>query len=95
MSVSEKLTPEQEALIPVYRQKWRAIALSTERIDREKASEAVKATYVLIGIEEPEIVFYDSPNAALIPTLSKLSQELGGDWDSGSDQRKMPNYGEY
>lgn len=47
MSLIEKLTPEQEALIPVYRQKWRAIALSTERIDREKAAEAVKATYVL------------------------------------------------
>ncbi|MFN6512933.1 MAG: hypothetical protein RMY29_000355 [Nostoc sp. CreGUA01] len=42
MSLIEKLTPEQEALIPVYREKWRAIALSTERIDREKAAEAVK-----------------------------------------------------
>ncbi|RCJ39553.1 hypothetical protein A6769_06930 [Nostoc punctiforme NIES-2108] len=80
----EKLTPEQEALIPVYREKWQVIALSTERIDREKAAEAVKATYVLIGMEEPEIVFYDSPNAALINTLSKLSQELGSDWDTGS-----------
>ncbi|MEH2239962.1 DUF6745 domain-containing protein [Nostoc sp.] len=85
MSLIEKLTPEQEALIPVYRDKWRAIALSTERIDREKAAKAVKATYVLIGMEEPEIVFYDSPNAALITTLSKLSQELGSDWDSGSE----------
>ncbi|MEH2357820.1 DUF6745 domain-containing protein [Nostoc sp.] len=88
MSLIEKLTPEQEALIPVYREKWRAIALSTERIEREKAAEAVKATYVLIGMEEPEIVFYDSPNAALITTLSKLSQELArswvGSWD-GSD----------
>ncbi|MEW5856259.1 MAG: hypothetical protein AB1861_02560 [Cyanobacteriota bacterium] len=34
----DKLTP-QEALIPVYRQKWRAIALSTEPIDRQKAAE--------------------------------------------------------
>ena len=42
-----KLTPEQEALIPVYRE-WRAIALSTERIDREKAAEAVKAAYAAI-----------------------------------------------
>ncbi|MBN3878852.1 MULTISPECIES: DUF6745 domain-containing protein [unclassified Nostoc] len=89
MSLIEKLTPEQEALIPVYREKWRAIALSTERIDCEKAAKAVKATYVLIGMEEPEIVFYDSPNAALITTLSKLSQELdrswvGSSWD-GSD----------
>lgn len=35
MSLIEKLTPEQEALIPVYRQKWRAIAFSTERLDKD------------------------------------------------------------
>ncbi|WP_375471116.1 hypothetical protein [uncultured Nostoc sp.] len=39
MSLIEKLTPEQEALIPVYREKWQKIALLTERIDREKAAE--------------------------------------------------------
>lgn len=59
-----KLTPEQEALIPVYREKWRAIALSTERIDREKAAEAVKAAYAAIHKQEPEIIFCDSPYAA-------------------------------
>ena len=30
-----KLTPEQQALIPKYREKLIKIALSTERIDRE------------------------------------------------------------
>jgi hypothetical protein len=40
----DKLTP-QEALIPVYRQKWRAIALSTEPIDHQKAAEVVKTAY--------------------------------------------------
>lgn len=59
------LTPEQEALIPVYREKWRAIALSTERIDRQKAEVAVKAAYQLIGSQEPEIIFCDSPYQAL------------------------------
>lgn len=39
------LTPEQEALIPVTCEKWLRIALSTERLDRQKAIEAVKATY--------------------------------------------------
>jgi hypothetical protein len=29
MSQIESLAPEQEALIPVYREKWKAIALST------------------------------------------------------------------
>ncbi|MBD1831252.1 hypothetical protein H6F61_00825 [Cyanobacteria bacterium FACHB-472] len=59
----EKLTPEQEALIPVYREKWRKIAILTEPIDREKAAEAVKNAYALIGLFEPEILFYDSPYA--------------------------------
>jgi len=61
MSLIEKLTPEQEALIPVYRQKWQ----KTERINYHKASEAVKAAYAFIGCEEPRIVFCDSPYAAI------------------------------
>jgi hypothetical protein len=39
----ERLTPEQEALLPEYRDKWRKIALSTEPIDRQQATEAIKA----------------------------------------------------
>ena len=74
----EKLTLEQEALIPVYRLKWRSIALSTEPIDRQKAAEAIKAAYAADGsFFEPEILFEDSPNAAL-KTLKhqRRSQQL-------------------
>ncbi|NEQ23063.1 MAG: hypothetical protein F6K28_28700, partial [Microcoleus sp. SIO2G3] len=45
MSLIETLTPEQEALIPVIREKWRQIALSTEPINRQKATQAIKAAY--------------------------------------------------
>lgn len=77
MSLIEKLTPEQEALIPVYRQKWRAIALSTDRIDREKAAEAIKAAYIAIRKQEPEIIFCDSPYAGLkIVIQRQLKQRL-------------------
>ncbi|MEH2092214.1 hypothetical protein [Nostoc sp.] len=72
MSLIEKLTPEQEALIPVYREKWRAIALSTERIDRKKAAEAVKAAYTAIHKQEPEIIFCESPYAGLKIIYQKL-----------------------
>ncbi len=61
----ETLTPEQEALMPVYREKWWKIALSTEPIDREKAAETVKAIYAAIGEKEPKIIFCDSFHAAL------------------------------
>ena len=53
-----ELSPEQEALIPVYREKWRAIAFSTERIDREKAAEAIKSFYNTIGDKAPERVIF-------------------------------------
>jgi hypothetical protein len=61
LSKIEKLTPEQEALIPVYREKWRKIALSTERLDRAKAESVIKAAYIAIGKPEPEVQFYSSP----------------------------------
>ena len=59
-----KLTPDQEALIPVYREKWRQIELSTQPIDRKKAASAVKAIYAALDKGEPEIVFCDSPDRA-------------------------------
>lgn len=62
LSKIEKLTPEQEALIPVYREKWRQIALSTQRLDRAKAESIIKAAYIVaIGKPEPEVQFYSSP----------------------------------
>lgn len=74
----EKLTSEQESLIPVYQEKWRGIALSTERIDRQKAKEAVRAAYTPIGLKEPEIIFFDSPYAALNTVIrSPLRSQLG------------------
>ncbi|MEH2274092.1 MAG: hypothetical protein V7K40_04575 [Nostoc sp.] len=72
MSLIEKLTPEEEALIPVYRQKWQKIALSTERIDRDKAVEVLKATYTAIGKQQPEIIFCQSPYAGLKIIFKKL-----------------------
>ena len=68
MSVNQiitQLTPEQQALIPVYRDKWLKIALSTQRIDEKKAKKAVKAAYQWFDKEVPKIEFFDSPYAAL------------------------------
>ncbi|MDZ8051624.1 MAG: DUF6745 domain-containing protein [Aulosira sp. ZfuVER01] len=80
MSLIEKLTSQQEALIPVYREKWQKIALSTERMDRKKAAEAVKAAYIAIGKNAPNIIFYESPYVAIksiiVDKLDYLKQEL-------------------
>lgn len=61
----EKLTAEQEAQISIIVEKWRAIALSTEPIDRHKAASAIKSAYAFMGQEVPEIIFCDSPLDAL------------------------------
>jgi hypothetical protein len=81
MPLIERLTPEQEALIPTYRKKWCKIALSTEPIDRQKTAEAINAVYTLIGQnKQPEILFFDSPLAALSLVFSgALSKEMGLD----------------
>lgn len=76
MPLIEKLTPEQEALIPVYREKWRKIGLSTEPIDREKATEAVKNIYKWLGEKEPEIYFYNSPRTVCKELLTQLEEEI-------------------
>lgn len=55
------LTPQQQALIPVYREKWRAIALSTEPIDRQRAKGALRAAYAIAGKADPEFRFLNGP----------------------------------
>lgn len=60
----KKLTPEQAALIPVYREKWWSIALATGPIDRTQAAETIKAAYAVIGKKEPEIIWRDRPYQA-------------------------------
>ena len=74
-----QLTPEQEALIPVYREKWRAIAFSTEPLDPTKASDAIEAAYSLVGKQKPAILFCSSPYAALKSIIDiQISSHFGG-----------------
>ena len=69
-----QLTPEQETLIPIYIDKWKKIALSTQRLDRQKAYDAVAAAYHWFDTEAPEIIFVDSPYEAF-KELDNYSQE--------------------
>jgi len=79
----DQLTPEQEALIPVYLDKWRKIAFSTESITQEQAAISVKAAYAAISIEQPRIIFCDSPFLGLTPHIlwlgssTPLARQLG------------------
>jgi hypothetical protein len=64
-SIITALTPEQELLIPVYREKWLPIAYSTAPLDRDREIAAINAAYRLSNYPEPEILFYDNPLKAI------------------------------
>ena len=71
----EKLTPEQEALIPIIRDEWIKIALDTSPISKERAEAAIKLTYQ--GYEPPqEILWFDNPLSAVI-WIASNQKKLG------------------
>lgn len=56
------LTPELEALIPVKREEWAKVGLSTEPADRERAECGLKMAYKEAGLEPTKrIIWVDSP----------------------------------
>lgn len=65
MNPIKALTPTQKALIAIYREKWRRIALSTKPIDRSTATTAAQKVYQLLELPEPKIVFAQSPHEVL------------------------------
>ncbi len=71
-----RLTPEQEELAKLQRQKWQQLVLLTKRIDRQKAIQTMKSLYSLIEQEEPKFVFADSPYMAL-KTSNATQPHLG------------------
>ena len=71
-----ELTPEQEAMLPAFREKWRAIGLNTDPIDRQKAERSIKNLYKIAGEDEPIVLFFDSPAACLISRALLQKTEL-------------------
>ncbi len=61
MSRISTLTSDQAAQLPLYRDKWEAIALSTRPIDIGRARGAIQSVYLLLDKAEPEIQFFDGP----------------------------------
>ncbi|MDJ0735281.1 MAG: hypothetical protein QNJ47_14700 [Nostocaceae cyanobacterium] len=81
MSQISHLTPQQEALISTYREKWRDVAISTQPINRQQAQMAVEALYTAVDKPKPEILFFDGPEALeqLLKqhSLKDLRQQFG------------------
>ncbi len=87
----ERLTPEQEAQIPIYRDKWIAIGLSTEPAERDRAESAINMAYEAAGLECPKkIVWCGSPlsqglTRAIIIDKNLLKTLKAPVWDSVED----------
>ena len=77
-----KLTPAQTALIPTYREKWRQIGLSAKPIDRAIATTAINTAYNIIGCPQPEILYFDSPEAAWRALQPLMGRDLGSELGS-------------
>ncbi|MBD2520537.1 hypothetical protein H6G93_37470 [Nostoc sp. FACHB-973] len=92
---AEYLTPEQRVFISRCREKWQHIGLSTERINQQNATDAVRAIYTALEFTEPEIIIVDSPNAAFeyIWNLLKVNSHtiLGDAIDSSHWSRIYSN----
>lgn len=67
MSKITKITPEQQALYPLYTEKWLAIGLSTEPANRPASVEGVVKAYENVGLPAPlRIIWADSPFAGAV-----------------------------
>jgi hypothetical protein len=91
---ADHLTPEQNASIFLFREKWQHIGLSTERIQQNLATDAVQTIYTTLKLSLPEIIFVDSPNAAFayIGNLLQVdSHKILGDAINNSYWSKIYN----
>lgn len=69
----EKLTEEQEALLPVYRDKWLKVGLSTEKCDRAKAEKWVADAYKVAGFDPPRLISWAKGPLDLVGEYEKLT----------------------
>ena len=97
-----KLTPEQEAELPIFRQRYLDLACNGKRIDRDALQAALTDAYAVIGKPSPRLFIFDSPVACMLAlnifemggqSISKISlrDQLWGQlrdqlWDQLGDQ---------
>ncbi|MBW4534873.1 MAG: hypothetical protein KME09_13140 [Pleurocapsa minor HA4230-MV1] len=80
MSKILQLTPQQKALIPIYIEKWRNIALSTKQLDHQQAIKTIQAAYQFLGYCPPEILFFESIQSICKNFMSLLEQRIPNLW---------------
>lgn len=85
-----ELTPEQEALMPIVRDEWLAVGLSTEPTDPMKAEEAVKKAYECANLQPPKWIYHaDSPlhGVVMVAVIQKWADEHNPEATKGPDPK--------
>ena len=67
-----KLTPEQEALMEVYKDKWIGIGLDTKPIDQKQATEDVYKMYDCANLSRPDKVYFASSPVHAIEIFKRV-----------------------
>lgn len=62
--VITELTPEQEALLPLFMEEWMGVNTDTEPADRPRAEAAISGLYRVANYAPPRFIWYDSPLGA-------------------------------
>ena len=98
--VISELTPAQEAQIPVYRERFRQLGLSTEPTDRAKAENAIKRAYAYLSKtgteqENPEIVWADSPMKGAILAAQYAKGDVKVTPKEVQEQASAASYGSF
>ena len=97
MKKIEKLTPEQEALLPAFVDYGLQYGLNTSPCDRPKAEAAIRAHYAALNRPEPKLIIWlDSPHQGAIGAAMLAGTKFSGDqvrvqvwaqvWDQVRDQ---------
>ena len=73
----DRLTPQQEAQLPVWRDKWIAYGLSTEPADRPRAEEGIHLAYAAANLQPPRIVWCGSPLANALTAGASVGASVG------------------
>jgi hypothetical protein len=73
-----QLTPEQQARLPEFVDKWTKIALSTAPVDRERAEWALIRFYHAAGLAEPRVVWLPCPMSAALSAIAYARVKTAG-----------------
>ena len=70
----ESLTNAQKALLPVYAETWKRIALEPKNVDRPKAEKLLNEAYVKAGLKPPKRIIWFTSNEEMYSYMASIQR---------------------